>query len=171
MQGWPERESGWPAAWRRWGDGSCYAAVRPRRQRQDATRHQAGEAASHGTSTAQSAARDGAAEDCGPAGRGGRRGRHGGAPGRRHNAFFFFLLYFFLFGFQFLLFNWADKGAHVHVSRCTSFKCKLSTYRWACNVRISVSSAKIDNQFTLQQASKNLAVLCDSNVKSWFFGI
>jgi hypothetical protein len=78
---------------------------------------------------------------------------------------------FFLFVFEFLLFNWADKGAHVHVSRCTSFKCQLSTYMWARYVRFSVSLVKIDNQFTLQQTSKNLAVLCDSNVKSWFFGI
>jgi hypothetical protein len=46
----------------------------------------------------------------------------------------------------FKLFNWADKGTHVHVSRCTSFKCQLSAYRWARYVRFSVNSSKILDQ-------------------------
>jgi hypothetical protein len=85
-------------------------------------------------------------------------------------------VHFFHFSFSFsilhfLLFNWADKGAHVHVSRCSSFKCQLNAYRWAHYVRFSVNSSEIDNQCELQQISKNLMILCDSNVKSWFFGI
>jgi hypothetical protein len=63
--------------------------------------------------------------------------------------FSFFLLHF-------LLFNWADKGAHVHVSRCTNFKCQLSAYRWVRYVRFNINSSEIDNQCKLQQISKNL---------------
>jgi hypothetical protein len=41
-------------------------------------------------------------------------------------------------------------------------------YRWAHSVSLCVNSGSIHNQYTLLATSKNLAVLCHSNVKSWF---